>query len=198
MACDVEALSTPIRPCSAGYYCRISANMTTPDIGILANECPAGSYCGEGTDEPEECPAGTFNPAIGRMSISECLNCTGGYFCNETGMHLILPKSLSIKYTFFPGLIAVVGQCEPGHYCPEGSSSPTELLCPMGYYCGLGTEYPAQCPNGTYSNQTGIDEESDCMQCTPGMYCDGFALVEPTGPCDPGIYSNFKLFHVIL
>lgn len=85
MACDVQALVAPERPCSAGYFCRISANMTTPDIGHLANECPAGSYCPEGTDEPIECPEGTYNPSIGRMSLAECLNCTGGYYCNETG-----------------------------------------------------------------------------------------------------------------
>ena len=84
------------------------------------------------------------------------------------------------------GLTAVVGQCKAGHYCPVGSSSLTELLCPMGYYCGLGTEYPVQCPNGTFSNQTGLEQESECMACTPGMYCDGFALIEPSGPCDPG------------
>ena len=107
MACDVEALVTPMRYCSAGYYCRISANMTTPDIGELANECPAGSYCPEGTDEPLECPEGMYSPAVGRMTVTECLNCTGGYFCNETGeywkltSHTILSIQVNILRTIF-------------------------------------------------------------------------------------------------
>ena len=33
MACDVEGLISPIRTCSAGYYCRVGANMTTPELG---------------------------------------------------------------------------------------------------------------------------------------------------------------------
>ena len=82
-----------------------------------------------------------------------------------------------------------MGPCEAGHYCPLGSSSLTELLCPMGHYCGLGTEYPTQCPNGTYSNQTGIQQETDCTDCTPGLYCEGYALTEPTAPCDSGDYT---------
>ena len=84
-ACDVEGLVAPERPCAPGYYCRVGANMTTPELGTDANECPAGSYCPEGTAEPIECPEGSFNPSIGRMELPECLNCTGGYFCNATG-----------------------------------------------------------------------------------------------------------------
>ena len=33
MACDVEGLVTPLRTCSSGYYCRVGANMTTPELG---------------------------------------------------------------------------------------------------------------------------------------------------------------------
>lgn len=56
--------------------------LTGSDIGDV---CPTGSYCPEGTDEPVECPAGTFNPDLGRMALSECLDCTGGFHCNTTG-----------------------------------------------------------------------------------------------------------------
>jgi len=38
MACDVEGLTYPIRPCSAGYYCRQSADSTTPNLGIHSKE----------------------------------------------------------------------------------------------------------------------------------------------------------------
>lgn len=55
---------------------------------------------------------------------------------------------------------------------------------------GTGTNQP-KCPLGTYSNQTGLDEEADCWDCTPGYYCASEGLVEPTGPCTAGKISPF-------
>ena len=40
------------------------------------------------------------------------------------------------------GLSWVAGLCDEGHYCPSGSSSPTQVVCTMGYYCPTG-KYPA-------------------------------------------------------
>ena len=36
------------------------------------------------------------------------------------------------------GLSWVAGLCDEGHYCPIGSSSPTQVVCTMGYYCPTG------------------------------------------------------------
>lgn len=37
----------------------------------------------------------------------------------------------------------------------------------------LGTMVPQPCPNGTYthSNQTGLQEEKECLPCPPGTFC---------------------------
>lgn len=43
------------------------AKSATPDQGSDANICPRGSYCMEGTDEPEPCPAGTFSNVLGKL-----------------------------------------------------------------------------------------------------------------------------------
>jgi len=43
------------------------AKSATPDQGSDANICPRGSYCLEGTDEPEPCPAGTFSNDLGEL-----------------------------------------------------------------------------------------------------------------------------------
>ena len=85
MACDVQGMDTPIRPCSPGYYCRVGANSTTPELGADADVCPAGSYCPEMTAEPIPCPEGSYSPQDGLHSEEQCLNCTGGYYCNVTG-----------------------------------------------------------------------------------------------------------------
>ncbi len=62
-----------------------------------ADVCPPGSYCPQGTDEPIECPEGTYNPDSGRMSVSDCLNCTGGYYCDATGKNLTMCDSGSVS-----------------------------------------------------------------------------------------------------
>ena len=46
--------------------CFSGAKSATPDQGSDANICPRGSYCLEGTDQPEPCPAGTFSNDLGK------------------------------------------------------------------------------------------------------------------------------------
>ena len=53
--------------------------------GMNADECPAGSYCIEGIAEPIPCPEGTYSPTPGLHDVTQCLNSTGGYYCNQTG-----------------------------------------------------------------------------------------------------------------
>ena len=57
-----------------------------------------------------------------------------------------------------------------GQYCPEGSAN--------GTYC----------PPGTYLDTTGGRQESDCLPCTQGYYCDGYGNDNPTGQCSAGYY----------
>ena len=104
------------------------------------------------------------------MSPSDCQNCTGGRYCNQTG------------------LTWPVGKCDPGYYCPRGSSSITQNLCPEGHYCELGSEYPQECPEGTASNRTGLKARGECPQCPEGFHCATRKLTKPTGPCSASYY----------
>lgn len=36
------------------------------------------------------------------------------------------------------------------------SDGVTGDICPLGYYCPMGSASPLLCPDGTYSNTTGI------------------------------------------
>ena len=55
----------------------------------------------------------------------------------------------------------------------RGVDVPVE--CPPGSYCPMNTEHPLQylCPNGTYSNQTGLERADQCTPCDPGWFCSG-------------------------
>ena len=104
------------------------------------------------------------------MKVQDCSNCTGGMHCNTTG------------------LVNPAGDCQPGYYCPVGSSSPTQILCPEGYFCNQKSEYPSECPAGTASNRTGLKATGECPKCPKGFYCATRKLTKPTGECTAGYY----------
>lgn len=66
-----------------------------------------------------------------------------------------------------------------GYYCVPanvvaGDLSTVKTACPEGYYCPNGTGYDWQpCPAGTYSDVTGLTQESECTTCLGGYYCSG-------------------------
>ncbi len=63
-------------------------------------------------------------------------------------------------------------------------------MCPAGYYCPQGTQRFDQfpCPKGTYSNQTGLQDVSQCIFAPGGMYVDVVAAKKPVGNCSVGYY----------
>jgi hypothetical protein len=128
------------------------------------------SYCTTGTDQPRECPIGTFRSAEGGEKLSDCQNCTGGDYCNRTAM------------------TTTAGPCDAGFYCTEGSSSSKQTECPEGRYCEQGTHHSEPCPAGTFLNVTMGASSSDCTSCTSGSYCETEGLIKPTGYCEAGYY----------
>lgn len=214
-------------------------------VAPYADQCPAAFYCPEGTADPIPCPEGSYSPTPGLLAESQCLNCTGGYFCNETGRgymytldmvflnsHLFVniniifcrKKTIIVKLlkwvcctslkdqymtrtwiyhghwqclqfcdVMVTGLLAVVGKCQPGYYCPSGSKVTTEVICTAGHYCGEGTQDPTPCSNGTFSNVTGLTAGSECWNCTPGYYCNGQGLTAVSGPCKEGTHPFYTI-----
>ena len=52
---------------------------------------------------------------------------------------------------------------------------------------------PIPCPAGTHGppGRTKLADESECVTCPSGFYCDGLGgLTEPTGPCAAGYYCG--------
>ena len=84
--------------------------------------------------------------------------------------------------------------CSAGHYCISGAVTPKPVgndtgdICPKGAYCLAGSDTFIRCSPGTYSNVTGNEKESDCLNCTAGSYCSGYGNELPTGLCSPGYY----------
>lgn len=132
---------------------------------------------------------GTYNDRLGLMAIENCTDCPRGKFCGREG--LTQPS----------------GDCYGGHYCTERSKSPApekDLLaknysdyvnfpfpylndaCPPGHFCPNGSD-PEPCPSGTFHNEGGISNRTQCHPCPVGRYCNGSGTLSGTAPpCDAG------------
>ena len=163
MYCEGSGLSTPTGNCTAGYYCGGGSSVSTPfdsdEITLYqsylgdscwntskSNDmCPHGHYCPIGSASPIPCPVGTNSSSRGLLKESDCPSCVGGYYCNNTGT------------------ILAVNKCVEGYFCPPGTVDPvnveTDLSCPRGSYCALGSWKPVECDAGYYQDNTG---QSSC------------------------------------
>ena len=164
-------------PCPARYSC--ASETITPAI------CQAGAYCPPETNSTLPlCIPGTFSNMMGLSSVDECALCTPGKYCA----------------TF--GLTAVSGNVQAGYYCPGscidqfGRSANTSdcsfdfRICPSVHYCPTSSAQPTPCPIGTYRSLTGATAISDCLDCTPGSFCNATGLSQPSGLCKPGHYCK--------
>ena len=167
--CAGPGLSKPTGKCAEGWYCTggSSSNRPKPFSNVTASDvsncsCPAVNYTGG------QCWPGTYCPKGSPYPVS----CTAGFYCSQFG--LSLPD----------------GPCSPGYYCNGGASrpNPPNMVCVPGHYCPEGSDKPIGCPQGTFSNTTGLTNSSQCLQCTPGYYCGGIGLVEPTNICAARFY----------
>lgn len=161
--------ATECTACTQGYYC--PSNTTADD---QQQECEAGVYCPEGTARKPDfehdscypgyycpsgshsptqaaCPAGSYNPVYGLKQESDCVTCPAGYYCEVASTE-------------------PTGLCDPGHYCPAGSTTAQEVQCPLG----------------TYNAFFGGDSVGACGECPAGYVCD-LATVTPAD-CGAGMY----------
>jgi hypothetical protein len=93
------------------------------DGDLVADICPPGSYCEEGSISPMPCGLGSFSSSYGNPSSSFCIACPPGYYC-------------PLQQTVSPLI------CPEGYYCPMGSTY-YQFLCDEGYMC----------PEGSYMQQ---------------------------------------------
>lgn len=168
---DTE-LNEICQPCTQGYFCTKGSN---------PESCPAGFFCPEGTGyDWQSCPRGTYSDATGLSNATQCLQCSGGYFCDQYNM------------------TSNNGECSAGYFCRSGSDSATpdglgsgdSGLCPVAHYCESNTQEPVPCPAGTFNNRTMITSEGECQPCLPGYYCELPGLENPNGLCDAGFYCT--------
>lgn len=91
------------------------------------------------------CPPGSYCPA----GSAQPLQCAASTFQSTSGS-------------------ALCDLCPAGYYCEYGAAE--AISCPPGNFCPESTGYANQfpCPNGTYTNETGLADSFHCSLCPPG------------------------------
>ncbi|GMF37121.1 unnamed protein product [Phytophthora fragariaefolia] len=170
MYCNDVGLVEPSGLCDAGFFCKRNNTCSNPSSGVIkivtnaANSAELSIYFGG-----QSCPTGSYCP----QGAASPILCPEGSYTNTTGS----PTCLT---------------CPPGFYCSLGSADYMNNVCPMGYYCPESTQRATQfpCPPGSFGNQTGLQDLSQCTPAPGGTYIDEFAAVKPKGNCRSGFYCS--------
>eukprot|EP01022_Parablepharisma_sp_SALTPOND_P014603 TRINITY_DN20009_c0_g2_i2.p1 TRINITY_DN20009_c0_g2~~TRINITY_DN20009_c0_g2_i2.p1 ORF type:complete len:2825 (-),score=233.62 TRINITY_DN20009_c0_g2_i2:4128-12602(-) len=157
--------------CSAGTYCLrgTRTNEVIPGDAGAAQICMAGIYCEEGSDGPEGqgyCAEGYYCPLN-----SKPIPADPGYFASGKGNVKQEPCPPGTYSSTKAASECTV--CPAGYYCPnEAMQSP--IICPPGTYKeeDRNTIYCRLCPEGTWSNRTGLVTVVQCTTCGAGIVCD--------------------------
>ncbi|XP_071958738.1 uncharacterized protein [Antedon mediterranea] len=172
------------KECPAGYYCdpvEAAAYYGVVSHGVVTpTDCPVGYYCPNGTESKHQYPCleGYYSNSTNLHNHEQCLPCPGGKYCDGKG------------------LTVYADECDAGYVCVSASnnSQPTDSItgyeCRPGYYCPKGSDQGTKCPVGTFSNNYGLENVTECEDCRPGSHCQTEGLTEPTGECYPGFYCT--------
>ena len=153
--------------CPDGFAC--------PSYGTIhPQSCPVGHYCpiGVSSSSGNPCPQGTYQPKQNKTKLQDCLPCSAGKFCNDTG------------------LATPAGDCYAGYLCVSNEKvpNPASALCPAGHYCLVGAVNATMCPSGTVRKTSGGASRSDCVPCDPGHFCGIPGLSRVSGLCSEGFF----------
>ncbi|ESP01227.1 hypothetical protein LOTGIDRAFT_111802 [Lottia gigantea] len=174
--CEAENITEPTSKCFAGYYCVLASATPAPSLSSVGGPCPQGTYCPKGSSQTIPCPQGTYGDRPLLTALSECSVCPPGEYCAISG------------------LSAPNGSCLAGYFCTNASEEANPVgksygdECPVGYYCPDHSYQPTACPAGTYQPFNRRVNDSDCIPCSPGKFCNITGAGQEAGDCNEGFY----------
>ena len=140
-----------------------------------------GYYCPQGSVLPVGCPDGSYQDQVGK---TYCKSCPAGYYCKNNA-------SSYVNNECPVGMLHMgISCCWPFNclHCVYN----LVLYVILGHYCLVNTTQPKQfpCPSGTYNPKTAQTNQTACLNCKPGMYCEGNGNDSPTAECSAGWYCS--------
>ena len=151
--------------CAAGYYC------STPASQI---QCPAGSFCPEGSTGSIECDSVNFGPTTKTTTLSADIPARTG---NQTTLSLSLTDTtyaLPFYVMTIPGIVGsmnVITSTMVNMFTPQpnsriASGTPVTIQT-KALSCPVGSFYVSRCPEGFRCPQS-----SQTLECDEGQYCN--------------------------
>jgi len=185
-------------PCSPGTFANVSglSDCTRCEGGtyqddINATECKPclqGHFCPKGTSLPLPCEGGSYSNATDLSAASQCTPADPGY---------IAARGSTEQTACGKGSFANGTRNEICQLCAEGSFQDATgatgcIDCQPGRFCPVGSslELAAPCPRGTYVNETDADGDPECLACPVGSSCAGGAA--PFAECSRGSFANMS------
>lgn len=133
-----QSSSTACKLCDAGTYC-LGDGLSAP-----TGNCSQGWFCTGGASESKPLVLGKFLPLWQGVSLIFTINKYMYYTFEILNWWLFSTGNYtSIDVCTCPANNYTGGKCQPGSFCPEGSSAPTS--CTAGMYCD---DYELATPKG--------------------------------------------------
>ncbi|KAF4127591.1 hypothetical protein GN958_ATG23220 [Phytophthora infestans] len=195
--------------CSSGFYCPLASwNSTARVCGDESVFCPRGSAVPTpvktGYYSIRPLPSKAEGYSITTSHSEDLLrSCEPGAFCVDGKKFLCPAGRYGDKLAETSPLCA--GLCTRGYFCPEGSTSPTQIECGGdGFICRTGSSEPLAIPQGYYA--IGVTNTTRFFQrpCERGYFCvngvkyqcpsgtfgatSGLTTAACSGTCAPGYY----------
>jgi len=161
--------------CPPGYNCYEG----TANFELVP--CPKGGYCPSGKSVIA-CPAGTFNDDLYGKSLADCKTCPIGHTCSSETKD---GGTLCAEGYYCPrGAGAISYPCPAGTHgnSQTGKKDMNECLpCPPGHYCPEGSASPTKAPKGYFTPLSGMPSLESLYLCPPKHYCDQEGMVTYKG-----------------
>jgi len=147
------------------------------------------SQCNFDTTDSEKCKIqahglyffGSTVPANPETRFIE-LECDPGHFCVDGERFECPPGTFGSRRG--ETKTSCEGTCHGGYFCPAGSTSAEQELCPREYYCPQGTGAPKKVKPGFYLPE---EDRSIQKECPKGHWCK---ISGEKFPCPSGTYGE--------
>jgi len=209
--CETYGLSVATGDCTEGYFCNGSAKIPNPA------PCEKGHYCPTGTTVQIACAPGTYSGMVYLVSFEAIFHKKKKFsnnFRNELSCFCLLVSG-EIEFVLQSERIMVHSYAET--FLNEINDCLYDFICCYKTKIFAFVDYVKKCCNLAsiniiyiiimqfcstvykievimyYGFIFSIDREqnineTDCLPCTAGKYCQSYGLATPTGDCDAGYY----------
>ena len=156
--------------CEAGMY-QEEAGQTA------CGSCRPGSFCPVGASAPLPCRKGSHSSSTRLTNATECTPTEMGHFAPTGGTEQTKCSAGTVQPDTGKGTCL---PCAAGSFMNMSGQSAC-FECSAGFVCAAQASAEVPCPGGTFGNNSGLRDSSECEDVPPGFFAQAGSIT-PT-PC---------------